>query len=159
MRGRLGMALVAAALLAGGIVTSAAHAAGTSWLIGAAKVDITPPRFDATQDLKDFPENDPARQTVCPRSFYNGHRVWRFEEPYQDAAGTGHFTYGDPSDPTSHSDPYCDYNHNGRWDGIYLSGGMDHQADPVNPVHDPIDARAIAFSNRTKTVVLVSVIS
>ena len=153
------MALVAAALLAGGIVTSAAHAAGTSWLIGAAKVDITPPRFDATQDLKDFPENDPARQTVCPRSFYNGHRVWRFEEPYQDAAGTGHFTYGDPSDPTSHSDPYCDYNHNGRWDGIYLSGGMDHQADPVNPVHDPIDARAIAFSNRTKTVVLVSVIS
>ena len=41
-------------------------------------------------------------------------------------------------------------------DGIYLSGGTDHL---MKSIHDPIDARAVAFSDGTKTVVLVSVIA
>ena len=53
-------------------------------------------------------------------------------------------------------EPFCDYNHNGRWDGIYLSGGIDHLAKFL---HDPIDARAVAFSDGRKTVVLVSVVA
>src|SRR5437016_9279949 len=58
--------------------------------------------------------------------------------------------------PSSTGDQYCDYNNNGRWDGIYLSGGIDHLAKAV---HDRIDARAVAFSYRSKTVVLVSVVA
>ncbi len=155
MRARVGTILAAATLLAGA-AAPAAHAASAPWRIGAAKADITPPPFDAAQDLKDFPETDPARQTVCPRSTYNGPRLWRFEEPYQDSDHSGEFNYADPSNPRSTGDQYCDYNHNGRWDGIYLSGGTNHLAKSV---HDPIDARAIAFSYGSKTVVLASVIS
>ncbi|MBV9214443.1 MAG: hypothetical protein JOZ25_12455, partial [Actinobacteria bacterium] len=156
MRGRLGMT-VGALLLLVGAAAPAARADNATWLIGAAKADITPPAFDATQDLKDFPEVDTSRQTTCPRSVYNGKRLWRFEEPYIDANGSGHFEYPDPNgNPGKPGDQFCDYNHNGRWDGIYLSGGQNNQATAV---HDPIDARAIAFSDGKKTVVLVSVIS
>src|SRR5436305_11553056 len=151
MRAGVPIALCAAVLL---LAAGEAQAAG--WRIGVAKVDTTPPRFDAKQDLKDFPEVDPAAQITCPRSVYNGLRRWRFEEPYQDTDHSGDFNYGDPSNPSSTGDQYCDYNHNGRWDGIYLSGVIDHLAKAV---HDRIDARAVAFSYRSKTVVLVSAIA
>ena len=147
--------MLAAAILLAGVAAPVARADSTPWRIGAAKVDITPPPFNAAQDLSDFPETDPSRQTVCPRSTYNGKRLWRFEEPYRDSDNSGEFNYADPSNSSSAGDQWCDYNHNGRWDGIYLSGGTNQLAKAV---HDPIDARAIAFSNRGKTVVLVSVI-
>jgi hypothetical protein len=142
-----------------------ARADDTPWSIGAAKVDITPPLFDATQDLQDFPEVDPAHGINCPRSTFDGPRPWRFEEPYQDTDGSGDFNYPDVGGiPTP--EPFCDYNHNGRWEGIYLSGGQDHHAVPSpnpiqgnGPAHDPIDARAVAFSDGQQTVVLVSVIA
>jgi hypothetical protein len=144
--------------------------ADTPWSIGAAKVDTTPPIFDTGQDLQDFPQVDPARQTTCPRSTYNGPRLWRFEEPYQDTDGSGAFSYPISGDPGAAPapEPFCDYNHNGRWDGIYLSGGQDHQAVPSpspipgysGPGHDPIDARAVAFTGGNgMTVVLVSVVA
>ncbi len=155
MRRGLGIAMAAAAVLAGATAPSAG-AEATPWSIGAAKVDTTPPAFDAAQDLQDFPETDPARQTVCPRSVYGGPRLWRFEEPYQDVDGSGEFNYADPQDPSTTGDQYCDYNHNGRWDGIYLSGGTNHLAQAV---HDRIDARAVAFSDGSKTVALVSVVA
>src|SRR5437667_3934887 len=112
--------------------------ADTPWSIGAAKVDTTPPAFDAAQDLQDFPEVDTARGITCPRDIYNGPRLWRFEEPYQDTDGSGDFNY-----PGGTAEPFCDYNHNGRWEGIYLSGGIDQRAKLL---HDPIDARAIAIT-------------
>ena len=68
----------------------------------------------------------------------------------------GHHGSGDFNYPGGTAEPFCDYNHNGRWDGIYLSGGIDHLAKAV---HDRIDARAVAFSYRSRTVVLVSVIA
>ena len=128
------------------------------WAMGAAKIDTTPPAFDAAQDLQDFPEADPARATVCSRVIYSGPRLWRFEEPYQDTDGSGDFSYPVSGDPGSAPapEPFCDYNHNGRWDGIYLSGGVNHLAKTV---HDPIDTRAVAFSDGTKTVVLASVVA
>src|SRR5207302_6044840 len=148
MRGRGGIALaVVLAVVGAGSVPAVASAA--PWLIGAAKVDVTPPAFDASQDLQDFPD------AACPRAVFNGPRLWRFEEPYRDSDGNGEFDYPDPSQPGS-GDQYCDYNHNGRWDGIYLSGGSNHLAKSV---HDPIDARAIAFSNGSRTVVLASVVA
>src|SRR5947209_9128533 len=147
MRAKGGIAL-AGALLAIAAAAMPASAA-TPWLIGAAKVDTTPPAFDARQDLVDFPD------LVCPRAVYDAPRLWRFEEPYRDSDGNGEFDYPDPNKPGS-GDQYCDFNHDGRWDGIYLSGGNDHLAKSV---HDPIDARAIAFSAGGRTVALVSVIA
>jgi hypothetical protein len=149
MRRGLGIAATAAMVLIAAM-PAAAQAGTTPWSIGAAKVDTTPPAFDATQDLQDFPD------AVCPRSLYDAPRLWRFEEPYQDTDNSGEFNYADPSDPSSTGDQFCDFNHNGRWDGIYLSGGTNHLAKAV---HDRIDARAVAFSNGTKTVVVVSVIA
>ena len=136
-------------------IPAAASADTTPWSVGAAKVDTTPPACDAAQDLQAFPAVDPGRQTICPRSTYDGPRLWRFEEPYQDTDGSGDFNYPDQGGvPTA--EPFCDYNHNGRWEGIYLSGGSNHLAKTL---HDPIDARAVAISDGTKTVVLVSVVA
>src|SRR3954447_25824067 len=53
-------------------------------------------------------------------------------------------------------EPFCDYNGNGRWDGIYVSG---HVAQHALQAHDPLDARAVAFSDRRRTAVLVSVVA
>jgi uncharacterized repeat protein (TIGR01451 family) len=150
MRGGSAIVLAAAMFLIAAM--PAAAQAATPWSIGAAKVDTTPATFNAAQDLQDFPEVDPARQTTCPRSVYSGQRLWRFEEPYQDTDGSGDFNY-----PGGTAEPFCDYNHNGRWEGIYLSGGVDQQAQFF---HDPIDARAVAFTgDNGKTVVLVSVVA
>jgi hypothetical protein len=139
--------------VAGAIALIAAAPAGArssaQWRIGAAKIDTTPPAFDVAQDLADFPE------AACPREVFNGPRLWRFEEPYRDTDGSGDFNYPSVGGvPTP--EPFCDFNHNGRWDGIYLSGG---QGNLMKSIHDPIDARAVAFSDGTKTVVLVSVIA
>jgi hypothetical protein len=157
MRAGGGIAL-AAAMFVIAAMPAAAGADSTPWSIGAAKVDTTPPAFNAAQDLQDFPEVDPLRQMNCPRDVYTGPRLWRFEEPYQDTDGSGDFSYpvsGDPGTAPA-PEPFCDYNHNGRWDGIYLSGGADHHAKAV---HDPIDTRAVAFSEGSKTVVLESVVA
>jgi hypothetical protein len=143
------MALAAAVLAIA--APASAQGAQAGFQVGAARVDTTPPAFVAAQDLQDFPEVDPARATVCPRSTFGGPRLWRFEEPYQDTDGSGDYNY-----PAGVGEPYCDYNHNGRWDGIYLSGGIDHLAKFL---HDPIDARAISFSFHGKTVALVSVVA
>jgi hypothetical protein len=157
MRVKGGIAL-AAAMLVIAVVPAAAQADDTPWSIGAAKVDTTPPAFDAALDVQDFPPADPARQVSCPRVVYSGPRLWRFEEPYQDSDGSGDFSYPVSGDPGAAPapEPFCDYNHNGRWDGIYLSGGAEHHAKSV---HDPIDARAVAFSDGTRNIVLVSVVA
>jgi hypothetical protein len=141
---RVGLAIVITVAVA--VVAAApASAAVPGWQIGAARIDTTPPAYDAAQDLQDFPE------ASCPRATFDGPRLWRFEEPYTDTDGSGDFNY-----PGGSPEPFCDYNGNGRWDGIYLSGGIDHLAKYL---HDPIDARAVAFSAGGKTVVLESVVA
>jgi uncharacterized repeat protein (TIGR01451 family) len=168
MRGGGRIALVAAMMVVA--VAPATAQADTSWSIGAAKVDITPALFNTAQDLVDFPELDFVRRVSCPRSAFSGPRVWRFEEPYVDSDGSGSFNYltGPPETGSAPiPEPFCDYNHNNRWEGMYLSSGADNRAIvSPNPLpgappgaHDAIDARAVAFSDGTKTVVLVSVVS
>src|SRR5204863_9712677 len=78
---------------------------------------------------------------------FDGGRQFAFEQPYKDVQDAGRFEY---------PDPFCDANHNGRWDGIYISGGVDHVA---RQVHDPIDARAVAVSDGARTAVVVSVVA
>jgi hypothetical protein len=143
VRFRLAALLSLCLLVAGGVPALAgARLAATgapTLLVGAARVDVTPPPFDPEVDAAAFP--------LCPAAVFDGPRQFAFEEPYHDLSGAGHFEY---------PDPFCDANHNGRWDGIYISGGVDHVAQKV---HDPIDARAVAFSDGARTAVIVSVVA
>jgi hypothetical protein len=135
---------VAGLLLGVLIAWAPASASASGYLVGAAKVDITPPPLASGADGHAF--------DACPPGL-DGPRPFAFAEPYKDVNGNGRFDYGDPatgSDP----EPYCDANHNGRYDGIWLSSGTNNMAAVV---HDPIDARAVALSDGTKTVVVVSV--
>jgi hypothetical protein len=137
-----GAALSVLALLVG-LATVPAHSKPhLRWLAGAAAEKITPLPFDAARDLKEFPAS------VCPRAIFKGKRLFDFEEPYADRNGDGTFSYG--------KDVPCDANHNGRWDGLYSSGGVDHLAEWV---HDDIWARALAVSDGMHTIVIESVTS
>jgi len=82
-------------------LTAATAGAQGMFLLGAAKVDITPPPFDATADAAAFP--------TCPPSVFTGPRLFGLQEPYIDRDGSGFFNYD--------TDVYCDANANGRWDG------------------------------------------
>src|SRR3989442_3569248 len=115
-----GIALALAVLLVAAMPPAAR--ADTPWSIGAAKVDTTPAAFDAAQDLQDFPEVDTARGITCPRAVYNGPRLWRFEEAYQDTHGSGDLHY-----PRGAAEPVCESNHNRLPVGICLSGGIDQR--------------------------------
>jgi hypothetical protein len=94
--------------------------------VGAAVVDITPPALGAAM----VPE-----MASCDLTMYSGSRAFAFEEPYTDVSGTGKFSVGDP---------FCDANHNGFRDGIYLGGGAGMGRIPTR-VADPLDARAVVF--------------
>jgi hypothetical protein len=128
------------------VVAPAAHAS-QSFQVGAARVDTTPPAYSPSQDAGGFPG--------CDTSTYDGPRQFAFEEPYTDTDGSGTFSYPE-SEGGLTPEPYCDANGNGRWDGIYISGGVDHLAMDV---HDPLDARAVAISDGKRTVVIVSVVA
>ena len=131
-------------LLVASVVPSAATA--QDFRVGAAKIDVTPPPRSSGADGNTF--------AACP-GFMNGPRPFAFEEPYVDVNGNGYFDYEDPA-TGAHQEPYCDANQNGRYDGIYVSSGTNQLAAVV---HDPIDARAVAFSDGTRTMVVASVVS
>src|SRR6185436_16299320 len=52
------------------------------------------------------------------------------------------------------ADIFCDANANGRYDGLYSAGGVDHLLEWV---HDPVAARAFAIGDGAKTIVIVSI--
>lgn len=108
------------------------------YTLGAAKTDITPPAFDAAADAAAFP--------TCPAAVFSGPRLFGLQEPYVDRDGSGFFNYD--------TDVYCDANANGRYDGLYSAGGVDHLLEWI---HDPIDARAIAIGDGSRWAVIVSV--
>ena len=140
LAGGMSAAIAVAFLIADTHATRATPA--PAWTAGAAAVSITPPPFDATRDLQEFPE------ALCPRAVYNGQRLFDFQEPYQDMDGDGFFDYT--------KDAYCDANANGRYDGLYSSGGVDHLFEWV---HDDIWARALAISDGSHTIVIESITS
>jgi len=138
-----------------------AATASAAYQAGAATASTTPPPFNAAQDLIDFPAVDPTTGTVCPRTgpvAFDGPRTFRFEEPYQDTNGDGEFDYnpsgGGGTAPAP--EPFCDYNHNGRWDGIYTSGQIATQPKLID-AGSALDARAVAISDGSHTDVIVSV--
>ena len=92
-------ALVLAALTSGA-------AAQSGYLVGAARVEITPPPFDAVADAAAFP--------LCPAALFDGPRIFALQEPYRDNDASGFFNY--------EADVYCDANLNGRYDGLYSAG-------------------------------------
>src|SRR2546428_7317444 len=109
MRAGGGIAL-AAAMLVIAAMPAAAGADSTPWSIGAAKVDTTPPAFDAAQDLQDFPEVDTARGITCPRAFYNGPRLWRIQERHPETHLSPLYHHPPVAIPSvwlsTHNDPY-----------------------------------------------------
>jgi hypothetical protein len=135
--------VIALALIAGstqaGWAKSGTKDKKAELLIGVGRADITPPAFDARADAAAFP--------LCPASVFAGARAFGLQEPYLDRNADGRFEY---------PEPFCDANHNDRYDGLYLSSATDHI---MRSVHDPIDARAIAFSDGTSTAVLASVVT
>src|SRR5436853_993648 len=139
---RIWAAGIGLAVLLGAAGGRDASAAPLSWVAGASAVAVTPPLFDAARDLQEFPE------TLCPRAVFNGHRIFDLQEPYQDSDNDGFFDYT--------RDTYCDANANGRYDGLYNSGGVDHFFEWV---HDDIWARALAISDGTTTLVIESITS
>jgi len=141
---RLAVAFFAAAAVVGGL-PPAAHAATpgpdmptSGWRVGAAKVDITPPAFNAADDATDF-------GAACSTGAFSGPRQFRFEEPYTDSNGNGLYDFGEP---------YCDANANSRWDGIFVSGGVGELATTV---HDRLFARAFAIGHGNDVDVAASV--
>jgi hypothetical protein len=134
----VGLGLIAAPAIA--MATPIVARAAPAWSAGAAAEKITPLPYNAADDAVNFP--------ICnTTTVYTGQRLFDFEEPYIDQAGTGLFQY---------PDPYCDANTNNRWDGLYTSGGV---ARLTTWVHDDIWVRALAMSDGAHTVVVESVTS
>ena len=134
--------LVAASCVLATLAAGSTSHATTTWLAGASAAPVTPLPFNAARDLKEFPN------ALCPRAIFNGKRLFDFEEPYADRNHDGTFEYT--------KDLFCDANHNGRWDGLYSSGGVDHLLEWV---HDDIWARALAISDGAHTVVIETITS
>ena len=65
----MGRAVILAVLLLGGVHPATAQ----SFRVGAAKVEITPPLFDAAADAAMFP--------LCPPSVFDGPRIFGLQEP------------------------------------------------------------------------------
>jgi hypothetical protein len=134
-----GTSVALAALAPAGAARSAPVNPVARSSVGVAVVDTTPPAFDPVKDAAAFP--------TCPAAVFTGPRVFALQEPYVDVNGSGYFNY---------PEPFCDANANTRYDGLYLGTAPDHLA---RRVHDSVDARAIAFSDGSSTVVLVSVVA
>ena len=137
---RIGLTLLACA--AALLLAGPAYAA--DFRVGAATTDVTPPAFNAANDAADLGPQG----ALCPASYFNGPRLFRYEEPYRDQNGNGVFDY--------QGDTFCDANGNGHWDGVYSAGAPDHVARAVKQDNRPV-ARAFAISDGAKTTIIVSV--
>jgi hypothetical protein len=133
-----GVALATALLWA---LAPPARAAG--FAAGAARIDITPP-------LERPGATDPAAFSSCPAAFFTGPRTFSFQEPYRDPIANSHWDVGEP---------FCDANANGRYDDIFTSGAKIGNPRVATGVQDPIDARAVAISDGSRTAVVVSVVA
>src|SRR5947209_8645162 len=125
---RRGVVVAAVAAVLAG--AAPAHAAG--FLAGAAKEVTTPPL--AGQPDGGFGPSSP----LCPAAAFPNTGLFALQERYAGAS----------------PQVFCDANGNGRWDGIYADNGR----GPADGVHDPIEVRAVAVSDRRdRPVVYASV--
>lgn len=133
LRVRLSVTLLAGAALgffpdSTALVKDGHADARATFIIGAAKIDITPPAAGSGAEPAQFAACDPK---------YNGARQFAFQEPYIDSKGLSQYAPGDA---------YCDANGNGRYDGIYLGGGSGRNRVPKS-VLDEISAQAMVFGD------------
>lgn len=82
-------------------------------------------------------------------------------EPYEDANGNGVYDAPDPVSGDMEADPFTDENANGKWDGPFMAGYGHEKAGNeyyvASSVHDPVWARALAFTCGDVTLGMVSV--
>ena len=121
---RAGRSLLLPILVAGvlGAVAPAASAAST-FQVGAATGDITPPAYSSASDSAFVPACATTPAQVS--QLWPGRRLFEFEKPYVDLYGLGRYAPGDP---------YCDADHTGRYEAPYLAGGSGENHWPV-PLH------------------------
>src|SRR2546421_6405402 len=111
VRGLLGVCVAALALVG---TAPPATAAESRFLLGAARVDTTPPLRDSNTAEPEFAN--------CPPGL-DGQRPFRFEEPYKDVNGNKRYDFGVVNG--NPPEPFCDANQNQRYDGIFSSGAVD----------------------------------
>jgi hypothetical protein len=175
-RSRLGGALVASACAAAVVATapsglhravaaassppSVAAARHAVFDIGAATVNVTPPKPGGPADIADTDCT-----AVGGSGPFTGKRQFGLEEPYVDSNGNGSY---DGPDPTTGKggEPFLDCPTptatggmrppDGRWDGIYVGGGdcCDRLADGT--VLDHLSATAVVVQRGAKRIALVS---
>ena len=147
--------LLVVALATPALAATASAAGGTApdrpdadFRVGAAAVDITPPRAGPGA-------TDPAH-CAAPAT-YTGAHLLTLEEPYQDVNGNGRHDDGEPFQdcPVPRVDGTV-APPDGRWDGIYLGGGDCCDRQPT-AVLDPIWARTIVVDNGDRVVSITSV--
>ncbi|HMC52740.1 MAG TPA: hypothetical protein VKI64_08275 [Acidimicrobiales bacterium] len=138
---------VASAAGAGPSTAAAPGGASQAFLAGAAEADITPPPWSTASDAAFVPACGSSPDQVG--ALWPGKRLYEFEKPYVDQAGTGRFVPGDP---------YCDADHTGRYEAPYLAGGSGANrwptsTDPANP----LGAQAVVSALGATKVALVVV--
>src|SRR5207237_5984141 len=88
-------------------------------------------------------------EPAASESLWTAARPFAFTEPYEDLSGSGQYQPGDP---------YCDANHNGRFDAPYIAGGSGANHWPTSTdAANPIRSQVLLFSRGTQKVALVVV--
>ena len=139
---------------------------GTTFRVGAAPADITPPALgtQAGRDLdaSEFvPSCGPSEAQVD--QLWPGKRLFAFEKPYIDLTGAGRYVPGDP---------YCDADHTHRYEAPYIAGGSGENHWPLTSAdeasntrattaagasNDPISAQAVVFESGGRRAAMVTV--
>ena len=121
--------------------------ARSTFLVGAASADITPPAWTPASDAAFIPACGPSTSAI--QQLWPGQRRYQFEEPYVDQAGTGRYAPGDP---------YCDANANHRYEAPYIAGGSGQNHWPTSSDSaNPIRSEAVVFALGDKRIALVVV--
>src|SRR5438876_1550868 len=121
--------------------------ARSTFLVGAASADITPPAWTPASDAAFIPACGPSTSAI--QQLWPGQRRYQFEEPYVDQAGTGRYAPGDP---------YCDANANHRYEAPYIAGGSGQNHWPTSSDSaNPIRSEAVVFALGDKRITLVVV--
>jgi hypothetical protein len=134
-------------LVLSGFAAAPAAQASSSFLAGAAKVNITPPAYTTESDSAFVPLCGTTAAQVA--ELWPGPRPYQFEKPYRDIYGIGKYAPGDP---------FCESDGSGRYEAPYLAGGSGQNRWPesVDP-GNPVEARAIVLSVGSSKVAIVSV--
>ncbi|MHB1487755.1 MAG: hypothetical protein ACYCS7_06970 [Acidimicrobiales bacterium] len=147
---RLAVALVALSavmLPLDGAASATTATPAPAFRTGAAVRNITPAPWAPASDQVFVPGCGTSVAQV--EQLWPGKRLYSFEEPYVDRLGLGRYAPGDP---------FCDANHSGYYQGLWLAGGSSGDRSPasVQP-GNPLQAEAVVFSLGGQSEALVVV--